>query len=310
MDLTTENKKREEFREILRSLAKSQEVLKTKEEKTAYIERLEALYYVEGEDNFKHFYSDIFSEMSEVNADADNGNIDVLSQNIQIIRGSYKSRNEDSKGNIIDIRQSLKKLSDHVNLEAARFRNVSAQIEAKTQSLPISDLETNTKAIKTNVDKATEKIAELSLNSEKLERELLISKEQYITILGIFSSVVISFTAGTAFSMSVLENINKATIYRIVLIVLALGFVLLNIIFALFYYVGQLTNRKITACPIIISDAIIIVRMLAVMWSWSEGFVEKRNYNLEKEISGYEQISSNTQEQWKNSGSFSSESVI
>lgn len=283
MDLTTENKKREEFREILRSLAKSQEVLKTKEEKTTYIERLEALYYVEGEDNFKHFYSDIFSEMSELNADANNGSIDVLSQNIQIIRGSYQSRNEDSKGNIIDIKQSLKKLSDHVNLEAARFRDVSGQIEAKTQSLPISDLETNTKAIES-------KIVKINSSLDDLTKELRLSQGQYITILGIFSSVVISFTAGTAFSMSVLENIAQASIYRIVLIVLALGLILLNAIFALFYYIGVLTGKNISYNPIKISSGILGMLILLTVVAWWYGAVEKRDKKFENTVNGSQQV--------------------
>ena len=68
-------------------------------------------------------------------------------------------------------------------------------------------------------------------------------QKQYITILGIFASIVLAFTGGIAFSTSVLENIGNASIYRVVLIATGLAFVLLNIIYVLTRFVQEIAKK-------------------------------------------------------------------
>ena len=69
-------------------------------------------------------------------------------------------------------------------------------------------------------------------------------QKQYITILGIFASIVLAFTGGIAFSTSVLENIANASIYRTILIAVVLAFVLTNIIYILTRFIMEIVNKK------------------------------------------------------------------
>lgn len=69
-------------------------------------------------------------------------------------------------------------------------------------------------------------------------------QKQYITILGIFASIVLAFTGGIAFSTSVLENIANVSIYRLILIVTGLAFVLVNVIYILTRFVMEISKKE------------------------------------------------------------------
>lgn len=77
-----------------------------------------------------------------------------------------------------------------------------------------------------------------------LKTEIKGIEKEYISILGIFSSVVLAFVGGMAFSSSVLENINKASIYRTILIALIIGFVFFNIIHLMIYFICKINNHS------------------------------------------------------------------
>ncbi|GAA7405385.1 hypothetical protein UBN14_10870 [Helicobacter pylori] len=59
---------------------------------------------------------------------------------------------------------------------------------------------------------------DLNKNYKKLSEELNKQQTQYITILGIFASIVLTFVGGLAFSTSVLSNIDKANACRLVFV--------------------------------------------------------------------------------------------
>lgn len=113
------------------------------------------------------------------------------------------------------------------------------------------------------------------------------SEKQYITILGIFASIVLAFTGGIAFSTSVLSNIDKASIYRLVFVTSLLGFILFNTICVMFEFVREINNKSLNltfktifkkplwTIPNIVFIAIMIISTL----SYYCGSVQKRNIN-------------------------------
>lgn len=78
----------------------------------------------------------------------------------------------------------------------------------------------------------------------KMHKNLNESSKQYITILGIFASIVLAFTGGVAFSTSVLSNIESASIYRLVFIISLLGFILFNTICVMFEFVREINDKE------------------------------------------------------------------
>lgn len=278
MDLSKEQVQRKEFCDILFELAKNQEFLQDKSTRHTMYKRLEALYYSPNKDErYRHFYSDIFTVLTQIQHDSSQGDINILGQNLSVIRAGYNPQNRDSEGTIIDIGDSIQKLYDHVSLDIARILYSDAGDRKTSGEEAIIDVQSQINQIQTEIDKA--KIAQ-----KNVENELGKQQKEYIAILGIFAAVVLAFTGGIAFSTSVLNNINTVNIYRIIIVSLIIGLVLVNVLFGLFYYVDRLVNglneERKKLKPLIISNIVIGILLIITVCAWSCGLVENRNERL------------------------------
>lgn len=273
MDLIKEEAQRQEFRDILSFLAKSQETLADKAARASIYMRLEKLYYApQKEDCFRHFYSDVFSVLATVKQDDVEGSIDVLGQNLAEIRRGYQAnRNQDEHGQPIDISDSIRKLYDHVSLDIARMGYSDAADREISQESNITEIQAQVNELKENVSRQRDEIKE-SIDTAKS------AQKEYIAILGIFAAVVLAFTGGIAFSTSVLQNIHAASIYRLVLVASIIGLVLVNVLFGLFYYIDRIVKQeKGGLCPLVISNIVMIALIAATVWGWKAGWVERRD---------------------------------
>ena len=271
MDLTKEQAQREEFCKILFELAKNQEMLQDKSTRHAMYKRLEALYYSPNkEDRYRHFYSDIFTVLTQIQQapNQNQGDINILGQNLSLIRSGYNPQNRDEHGNIIDISDSIQKLYDHVSLDIARILYSDAGDRKTAGETTIVDVQSQLNQIQVEIDKA-------KLSQNNVETELGKQQREYISILGIFAAVVLAFTGGIAFSTSVLNNINTASVYRILVVSLIIGLVLINILFGLFYYVDRLVNglqeNRKKLKPLLFSNIVLCILLIATICAWCYG---------------------------------------
>lgn len=282
MDLANEERQRNEFRNILYELSESQEILKEKSDRSRIYKRLEKLYYSPTrEESFRHFYSDIFSVLTTVKQGDKPGSIDVLGQNLSEIRKGYQAINSDPEGNPIDISDKINKLYDHVSLDIARMRYSDAADWRLSQ-------ESNLVNIRSQVSEIISVQNDIKKQAQSMEENLANTQREYIAILGIFAAVVLAFTGGIAFSTSVLQNFHVSSIYRIILISVVIGLVLVNLLYGLFYYIGQLVNKntKNNIKPLWIINLVFVLIIAAIILAWYCGFVEKRNIRInEKESS-------------------------
>nr|DAY22227.1 MAG TPA: hypothetical protein [Caudoviricetes sp.] len=139
--------------------------------------------------------------------------------------------------------------------------------------------------IKERAVEISEKVAEK--NKKILMDIVKDSEKQYITILGIFASIVLAFTGGIAFSTSVLSNIDKASIYRLVFVTSLLGFILFNTICVMFEFVREINNKSLNLTfktifkkPLwMIPNIVFITIMIISTLSYYCGSVQKRNIN-------------------------------
>lgn len=100
---------------------------------------------------------------------------------------------------------------------------------------------------------------ELDKNYKELSENLNKQQAQYITILGIFASIVLTFVSGLVFSNSILSNIDKASIYRLVFVMAFIALFVGNILYFLFAFLIKIslnihfqTNRLLIIFNIII----------------------------------------------------------
>ena len=106
------------------------------------------------------------------------------------------------------------------------------------------ELEKKVKASEEWVRKSQKKtINHIRIMSNDIKKNQKDMQKEYISILGIFASIVLAFTGGMTFSSSVIENIHKASIYRVTIIALIVGFVFINIIWLLMDFIKTITGR-------------------------------------------------------------------
>lgn len=153
----------------------------------------------------------------------------------------------------------------------------------------IYDHSTLVKYQKEGIKKISEDISrDMNKENEKMLKE---SEKQYITILGIFAAIVLAFTGGIAFSTSVLSNIDKASIYRLVFVTALLGFILFNTICVMFEFVREINSKSLGlsfknifkkplwSIPNIVFIAIMIISTCAYLYRPSKS----KNVNLESD---------------------------
>lgn len=251
MRILNEQEKRDSLNEILIELSKSQDILKEPKDRVPFFVRLESIYYNYNKENFRHYYSDIFSTLSLIDGDSSLGSLDVLAQNIQTIKDGYVPKNNDENGEIIDISKEIVKLYDHTNLDIARI-NYTKTMTNETMSelaknrLLVTNLENNVRESEDSLKElSNQTIEDLKQLSRKVQDRQEDMQKEYITILGIFASIVLAFTGGIVFSSSVLENIHKSSIYRISIIAFIIGLVFFNLIWLLMDFIRDINGKVI-----------------------------------------------------------------
>lgn len=232
-ELQKEQVKREEFKNILFDLSKTQEFLQDSTKRYDMYIRLEALYHTSDDRNgFRHFYSDIFSALTEIKNRPELGDINVLGQNLDYLRKHYQPINYDERGALINISPNLQKLYDHVNLDIARIEYSEAGDWKTAKGEAIVEVSRKIEETKTINEK----------QQRALRKKIQKQEQEYIAILGIFAAVVLTFNAGIAYSSSVLQNISEISIYRLMAVSLVVGLVMITVLAMLFSFIDRIVN--------------------------------------------------------------------
>ena len=107
----------------------------------------------------------------------------------------------------------------------------------------------------------------------KLHDEIKNIEREYITILGIFASIVLSFVGGITFTTSVLQNIDKVSIYRLALMIAFIGFILVNVMYILISFIleineiNEINKRRYNKYIKCINRALAVIACLTIL-SW------------------------------------------
>ena len=225
------------------------------EEIEEYEKRLKAIYSSE---NFRHKYSQITSYLLTIKKENKNEAFGFISHNISKI---YNEINEDST-----LKQQILKLSDHINLEILRIKDINT-FKKEFQQAEKNLKETKNK-IKSMEYKAKKTIKEIS----NLNDEVKSSRKEYITILGIFASIILAFVAGLTFTNSVLSNINNGSIYRLLFITSLIGLFITNMLHHLYKFIKNINRsdnkQENFDWTIIIFNTIVVVIMLCIFLTW------------------------------------------
>ena len=229
-----------------------------------YIDLIKVIY----DDEFRHSYSNITAMLIKLNKENPQA-LEFVSNNFSSLVDKFPKEEN------LDAYKSLNKLYDHIILEQIRLTEVYS----------------DSKELVDNARDLSKQATKLLNRANKIVKETISVKTELITVLGIFAAILLAFVGGLTFSTSVFANLHQTSIYRIVLAILLIGFVLSNILYGLFYYIDRLVRRdeedkKIK--PLIITNGIILVLIVATILAWSFALVEKRNERINTQFTIYE----------------------
>ena len=181
---------------------------------------------------FRHNYSGFFPIIVDI-AQPDNGmDLEFLSNNIENVRHLVEKDHVEGGKEFKWLYKPLSKLSDHVNLEIARYAYYSIN-EQKLQ-----DMEAKNKTLNADLIKARQELMVASKQAHDMQT-------QYTTILGIFASVIIGFIGSFTFSTGVLDHVAEANVHQLVLVVLLVGFFFYNMIASLLGFLREINSWKL-----------------------------------------------------------------
>lgn len=114
-----------------------------------------------------------------------------------------------------------------------------------------------------------------------LHKEIKGVEKEYISILGIFASIVLTFVGGISFSSAVLQNIGSVSIYRLLMVIIMLALVLVNVIYLLVKFIADINDKNIKVFKLGIFNMVCFVLMFIIVIAWILNVQEIENYLFE-----------------------------
>lgn len=181
--------------------------------------------------NFRHAYSEISIAIEALVADQR----DVLCDNFRLLQEGVEveleNRTEESEDKDI-IRQKIAKLCDHIDLESIRLARIDR-------------VEYIGREASTALTAADGKLKETEDKANELSDRVSDYHAQSISILGIFSGLVITFSSVIQFSTTTLNSISNTDAYKVTYFLCLAFYFLFNILFMLMYSISKLSGKSI-----------------------------------------------------------------
>lgn len=131
-----------------------------------------------------------------------------------------------------------------ISIEIHRL-NATKQIEIKSEML-MQEVD----EIKSYLDKQTKDMKNIDSELKSKKEQLSSINNNHISILGIFSGIVMVFFGGLSFATNAFQ-FTSISILRLTFIICLVGFIMFNSIFLLIYLIGKLTSTEIsTKCNV------------------------------------------------------------
>lgn len=138
--------------------------------------------------------------------------------------------------------------------------------------LALHQIENATNILASGIENTRENMkSELQENIRGIEKE-------YISILGIFAAIILAFVGGITFSSSILENMHRVSIYRLLLTVDFLAVVLINTIYLLIHFVFKINEREIKFFNIKMLNIAFALIAVVIVISWFMDVISLREF--------------------------------
>ena len=198
----------------------------------------------------------------------------------------YTIRSHDTTESLLNqtknlMAEEIKKGIEDSTKEAAQEAATEAAQKAATEAKLLAEQAAqNAEFAAEQAKVAAESAVERAVKDKMTDVSSKIS-ETSVTILGIFSSIVLTVVAGLMYSSSVLQSISTANFFRLVCISLIVGFICFHLISTMFRFIEKIkgikhekTSAKELIFNIIIVIAIIITAILQFIYPENTNQIE------------------------------------
>lgn len=226
--------RQEKLKKIIFEL--SERLLEDEDMTSHYIDRLRKIY----DDGFRHKYSDFFPIILDIRKEGNSYDNDYLMNNLETLDTKLEKLVSDGKRDYEKLYEKFNKLVDHLNLQIAQLTyshvDVSRSEQLKTQleksSLQLEESNTAIKEAKESIEKANNQASQM--------------QGQMVSVLGIFSTVVLGFSGGLSFLSSSISSISEAQYPEsIVLAMIICGIIIFNVLSFMLYIISRIIDKNI-----------------------------------------------------------------
>ena len=194
--------------------------------------------------NKRHKYSEVSAYLMETD------DIEYLLENLRRVQNRLGERPEDE-----EISTKVFKLIDHISLELNRNKYNSKSFSDMQVNTMNSALNMASREIHSAVDgirqeqseKMKVEITEFKKGTEELKLKVDDSYTQIISVLGIFSAIVLVFFGGMDAFGSIFANMGNIGRFKLSFSISLIGIIIFNLIFMFLYVLAKLLRRDITA---------------------------------------------------------------
>ena len=177
--------------------------------------------------SFRHTYSEFFPIIVEIDKLEGDLNLEFLLNNLEVLKKLVKEKCIDPDDELLKL--SINKLCDHLNLEIVRYHVYLANEERCNDIVSkIEETNQNADILKGEVEKTNKELLKANEKLRSVQTDL-------ITVLSIFSAIVLSFSFGASSLNSLLNNLSEAPFLKTCFFVCLSGLVLINLLFVLVY---------------------------------------------------------------------------
>lgn len=190
--------------------------------------RLNTLY----SHDFRHYYSDFLPLIHTVSQEDNAYSLDWLISNLEKARELVENDIIKGTNELSQLHKPLFKLSDHINLEAARYQYYSSNDQK------LKDMEASNKDLQRKLRESVGKLEETAHRASSMQT-------QYMTILGIFAAVILAFVGHFSFAFSALQNIHSVALYQLIIVLLLSGLIFYNMLCVLMGFLKEINHLEI-----------------------------------------------------------------
>lgn len=199
------------------------------------------------------------------------------SQTIETIEHFINSRNENNRiqyselsNFLFSLRQEQQRGIFNTNLQKLNeFSQGNSSISNDCKKIIIKLLD-HTQLVIYQIENSKSIVEEgISENIKEFKSELKNVEREYITILGIFSGIVLAFVGSLIFSTSVLQYINSISVYRLFFVIILIGLILINALYFLFAFILKINQHTLDLSKKLIwINLIAIIILILIFFAW------------------------------------------